>query len=672
VQASAEGLTEQALQSSVPTAAAAEPANPPVPAEPEEKFLLSKPPQIPQAALRLIVNILTTGDCSGRTFQQSLALIQHLSYIPDARDVIATELKSKAQEFGQSLHGDLDELATALQNAVGDVLVGSVASKFSLPSSEQAKLLRVLKTIDYMYSTKLVATADSTQDSGDAEKVQGIYESFRFTPLWRRLGDCLAVVEEKPDTEHIATVLLPLIEALMVVCKYVGSKPNSAGTMRSLRASASPRSPSTARESMEDLFVTFTDAHRKILNLMVRNNPSLMSGSFSLLVHNPRVLDFDNKRNYFTQQLHRRSHVREHHGTLQLNVRRARVFEDSFQYLQRKTGDQIKYGKLSVRFYDEEGVDAGGVTREWFQILARQMFDANNALFQPCAADRLTYQPNKNSWVNPEHLSFFKFVGRVIGKAIYDGRLLDAYFARSLYRQLLGKPVDYRDVEWVDPEYYNSLCWILENDPTALDLNFSVEADEFGVNRIISLKEGGESVAVTQENKREFVQLSAQYRLYSSIKDQIENLLAGFYEIIPKDLVTIFNEQELELLISGTPDIDVDEWRAATEYNGYSSSDPVIVWWWRALKSFNRDERAKVLSFATGTSRVPLGGFVDLQGVQGVQRFSIHRAYGDTDRLPQAHTCFNQIDLPQYSSYEMLRHQLLLATNEGAEGFGFA
>jgi hypothetical protein len=100
-----------------------------------------------------------------------------------------------------------------------------------------------------------------------------------------------------------------------------------------------------------------------------------------------------------------------------------------------------------------------------------------------------------------------------------------------------------------------------------------------------------------------------------------------------------FNEQELELLISGTPDIDVDEWRAATEYSGYTSSDPVIVWWWRALKSFNREERAKVLSFATGTSRVPLGGFVDLQGVQGVQRFSIHRAYGDPDRLPQAHTC---------------------------------
>jgi E3 ubiquitin-protein ligase HUWE1 len=401
-----------------------------------------------------------------------------LSYIPDARDVVALELKMKAQDCGQILYSDLDELAIALQDGQSQIIASSVAAKFSAASSTQAKLLRVLKTIDYMYTPKPTTAASTVgppASKEDVEKVQAIYESFRFTPLWRRLGDCLSSIGEISETEHIATVLLPLIESLMVVCKFVGSK---SPIPRALRAAASPQSPTTPKESMEDLFISFTDAHRKILNLMVRNNPSLMSGSFSLLVNNSRVLDFDNKRNYFNQQLHRRPHIREHYGTLQLNVRRARVFEDSFLYLQRKTGEQIKYGKLSVRFYDEEGVDAGGLTREWFQILARQMFNPNYALFQPCAADKLTYQPNKASSVNPEHLSFFKFVGRVIGKAIYDGRLLDAYFARSLYRQILGKPVDYRDVEWVDPEYYNSLCWILENDPTPLELTFSIEVDE--------------------------------------------------------------------------------------------------------------------------------------------------------------------------------------------------
>lgn len=441
-------------------------------------------PQIPHSVLRLIVNILTVGECSARTFQQTLSLIQHLSFLPDARDTIASELRSKAQELGSVIYSELEELQRALETAPsGDSVPGAVITKFSPASSDQAKLLRVLKTIDYMYTSKAFSTAGSaaTPDpkavSEDQEKAQAIYQTFRFNSLWNKLGDCLTLVSEKSDSDHIATVLLPLIESLMVVCKYVSGVGLKA---RAMREPMSPRSPTTPRESTEDLFVAFTDAHRKILNSMVRNNPSLMSGSFSLLVNNPRVLDFDNKRNYFTQKLRRRPANREQYGTLQVNVRRQRVFEDSFQHLQRQTGDQIKYGKLSVRFYDEEGVDAGGVTREWFQILARQMFNPDYALFQPCAADRLTYQPNQASWVNSEHLSFFKFVGRIIGKAIFDGRLLDAYFARSLYRQMLGKPVDYRDVEWVDPEYYKSLVWILENDPTILDLTFSVESNAVG------------------------------------------------------------------------------------------------------------------------------------------------------------------------------------------------
>lgn len=445
------------------TGDAAGPSQPPPP--PQEKPLLAKAPEIPPAVLRLIVNILTAGECSGRTFQQSLALIQHLSYIPGGRDAIAAELKSRAQEFGQNLLPELDDFARALSAAHSDFLTNSAPSNFSSASANQAKLLRVLKTIDYMY--------DANSSEAGKEQLQAVYESFQFQPVWQRLGNCLSTIEEHPDTENVASVLLPLIEALMVVCKYAGLA--ARGTL--LAAPSSPKVAETP-QSAEDLFVAFTDAHRKVLNLMVRNNPSLMSGSFSLLVNNPRVLDFDNKRNYFSQQLHRRPAAREHHSTIQLSVRRARVFEDSFQIFLRRTGDQIKYGKLNVRFYEEEGVDAGGVTREWFSILARQMFDPNNALFQPCPADRQTYQPNKDSWVNPEHLSFFKFVGRVIGKAIYDGRLLDAYFAKSLYRQLLGKPIDYKDVEWVDPEYYSSLCWILENDPTALDLTFSLETNE--------------------------------------------------------------------------------------------------------------------------------------------------------------------------------------------------
>lgn len=407
-----------------------------------------------------------------------MTLIQNLSNLPDVREIIASELKARAESLGDSLFSDLEELTSVLKvTAEGSEVPASIMSKFSSASADQAKLLRLLKTIDFMYLPRAVVEGaiPAPTNESDLKQVQAIYHDFHFDPVWRQLSDALEVIETNPSLDHVATVLLPLIETLMVVSKHVDTKSQS---LLVPKTPTSPRSPILGRLNSEDLFVTFTDAHRKILNLMVRANPSLMSGSFSLLVNNPKVLDFDNKRNYFGQQLRRRPHSRDHHATLQLNVRRAHVFEDSYQYLHRKSGEQMKYGKLSIRFYDEEGVDAGGVTREWFQILARQMFNPDYALFQPCAGDKLTYQPNRASAINPEHLSFFKFVGRVIGKAIYDGRLLDAYFARSLYRQILGKPVDYRDVEWVDPEYYNSLCWILENDPTVLDMNFTVDADE--------------------------------------------------------------------------------------------------------------------------------------------------------------------------------------------------
>lgn len=316
-----------------------------------------------------------------------------------------------------------------------------------------------------------------------------------------------------------------------MISKHAASGEPPPISSTSVRGSVSPKSEHppairTKKEKLYDGFFAFTERHRKILNVMVRQNPSLMSGSFSLLVHNPKVLDFDNKRNYFSQILHKGR--KEHYTPLQLSVRREHVFADSFMRLQRHTGPEIKHGKLNVRFWNEEGIDAGGVTREWFSILARAMFNPDYALFAPCAADRTTYQPNRASAINPDHLAFFKFVGRVIGKAIYDGRLLDAYFTRSFYKHILGKPVDYRDIESIDPEYFKSLDWMLENDITdILDLTFSVDAEEFGETQVIDLKPNGRNIAVTEQNKQEYVKLVTEQRLTLSIQKQVSSSQKG-------------------------------------------------------------------------------------------------------------------------------------------------
>lgn len=145
----------------------------------------------------------------------------------------------------------------------------------------------------------------------------------------------------------------------------------------------------------------------------------------------------------------------------------------------------------------------------------------------------------------------------------------------------------------------------------------------------------------------------------------------GFHELVPPDLISIFNEKELELLISGLPEVDIDDLIANTEYSNWKPGDKNIEWLWSALRSFSREERALFIQFVTGTAKVPVEGFANLQGMRGVQRFNIHHAYGGKNMLPAAHTCFNQLDLPEYESEEQTREKLLLAIREGSEGFGF-
>lgn len=637
-------------------------------------------PEVPEYNLRLVVHILAARECSSKTFQNTLSVINNLSAIPGAKETFGKELIKQGQDLAQACLDDLSELVSQITKAkTGTDVQGMALSKFSPASSDQTKLLRVLTALDYLFDPKRSETQDkpasSVADGLPAEQKADIlttlYENPTFSSLWHKLSECLTVIRERTNMLSVATILLPLIEVLMVVCKNTTLKDAPLAKLHAREVEMSSPPP---ENRMESLFFKFTEEHRKILNELVRQNPKLMSGSFSVLVRNSKVLEFDNKRNFFTRRLHSRSaEMRHPHPTLQLSVRREHVFLDSFKSLYFKTGDEMKYGKLSIRFHGEEGVDAGGVTREWFQVLARQMFNPDYALFIPVASDRTTFHPNRLSAINQEHLLFFKFIGRIIGKALYEGRVLDCHFSRAVYKRILGKPVSIKDMETLDLDYYKSILWMLENDITdIITETFSVEAEEFGVTQTIDLIPNGRNIPVTEDNKQEYVRLMVEYRLTGSVQDQLSEFLKGFHDIVPAELISIFNEQELELLISGLPEIDVDDWKNNTEYHNYTAASPQIQWFWRAVRSFDKEERAKLLQFVTGTSKVPLNGFKELEGMNGFSRFNIHRDYGSKDRLPSSHTCFNQLDLPEYESYEALRQQLYTAMTAGSEYFGFA
>jgi E3 ubiquitin-protein ligase HUWE1 len=172
---------------------------------------------------------------------------------------------------------------------------------------------------------------------------------------------------------------------------------------------------------------------------------------------------------------------------------------------------------------------------------------------------------------------------------------------------MLSLPVSYHDLELVDPDYYKSLTLLLEYplDTLGMDhLTFSVEGSVWGRAETVDLVEGGREVPVTDENKAEYVRLLAHHRMTASLRVQTEAMLTGFRELVPLEAVALFDALELELLISGLPEIDLEDLRANTEYHGYKATDAVVDRMWRVLHTLSKEEKALFIQFVTGTSKV--------------------------------------------------------------------
>ncbi|XP_066923959.1 E3 ubiquitin-protein ligase NEDD4-like isoform X2 [Clytia hemisphaerica] len=381
----------------------------------------------------------------------------------------------------------------------------------------------------------------------------------------------------------------------------------------------------------------------------------------------PYSRDYKRKYDFFRSRLKRPDNVPNKY---EIHVRRTSIMDDSFRFvLSQCTKVDLLKTKLWIVFDGEAGLDYGGVAREWFYLLSKEIFNPYYGLFEYSATDNYTLQINPNSGMcNDDHLRYFKFIGRVAGMAVYHGKLLDAFFIRPFYKMMLNKKITLTDLESVDSEYHNSLVWLLENDPEDLDLRFQVEEEVFGEVVSRDLKPGGEDIPVTNANKREYIDSVIRWRFMDRINEQMKSFMQGFRDIIPQTLIQVFDDRELEYLMCGLGEIDSDDWRKHTQYRGgYHDKHVVIQWFWKAVITFDKEMRARLLQFVTGTSRVPMNGFAELYGSNGPQKFAIER-WGNPHQLPRAHTCFNRLDLPNYGSYHELREKLRLAI-ENTEGF---
>ncbi|KAE8602815.1 hypothetical protein XENTR_v10014135 [Xenopus tropicalis] len=434
-------------------------------------------------------------------------------------------------------------------------------------------------------------------------------------------------------------------------------------------------------------FIEFVCKHDDVLKCFVTRNPKIIFDHFHFLLECPELMSrfmhiikaqpFKERCEWFYEHLlagqpdsdmvHRP--VNENDILL---VHRDSIFRSSCEVVFKSNCEKLKQG-IAVRFHGEEGMGQG-VVREWFDILSSEIINPDYALFTQ-SADGTTFQPNSNSSVNPDHLNYFRFAGEILGLALYHRQLVNIYFTRSFYKHILGIPVNYQDVASIDPEYAKNLQWILDNDISdlGLELTFSVETDVFGAMEEVPLKPGGASILVTQENKAEYVQLVTELRMTRAIQPQINGFLQGFHMFIPPSLIQLFDEYELELLLSGMPEIDVNDWMKNTEYtSGYERDDQVIQWFWEVVQELTQEERVLLLQFVTGSSRVPHGGFAYIMGGSGLQNFTIAAVAYTPNLLPTSSTCINMLKLPEYPSKEILKDRLLVALHCGSYGYTMA
>uniref|UniRef100_A0A6I8NCT8 HECT-type E3 ubiquitin transferase n=1 Tax=Ornithorhynchus anatinus TaxID=9258 RepID=A0A6I8NCT8_ORNAN len=378
----------------------------------------------------------------------------------------------------------------------------------------------------------------------------------------------------------------------------------------------------------------------------------------------PYKRDFEAKLRNFYRKLETKG-CGQGPGKLKLMIRRDRLLEDGFNQIMAYSRRDLQRSKLYVTFVGEEGLDYSGPSREFFFLVSRELFNPYYGLFEYSANDTYTVQISPMSAFVDNHHEWFRFSGRILGLALIHQYLLDAFFTRPFYKALLRILCDLSDLEYLDEEFHQSLQWMKDNDVhDLLDLTFTVNEEVFGQITERELKPGGTNIPVTEKNKKEYIERMVRWRIERGVAQQTESLVRGFYEVVDARLVSVFDARELELVIAGTAEIDLSDWRSNTEYRGgYHDNHIVIRWFWAAVERFNNEQRLRLLQFVTGTSSVPYEGFAALRGSTGPRRFCVER-WGKIAALPRAHTCFNRLDLPPYPSYAMLYEKLLTAVEE--------
>jgi ubiquitin-protein ligase E3 C len=390
----------------------------------------------------------------------------------------------------------------------------------------------------------------------------------------------------------------------------------------------------------------------------------------------PFLAPFTSRVKIFASQLTNSRQLMAHSSLTRpprFKIRRSRLLEDAFDQLSLLSEEDLK-GAIRVAFINEHGeeeagIDGGGIFKDFMENITRAAFDVQYGLFKE-TADHLLYPNPGSGLVHEQHLQYFYFLGSLLGKAMYEGILVDLPFATFFLSKLKEKYNFLNDLPSLDPELYRHLRFLkhYNGDISELELYFVIVNNEYGEQCEEELLPGGREMRVTNDNVITFIHLVANHRLNYQIRAQSTHFLRGFQQLIPKDWIDMFSEHEIQVLISGSLEsLDVDDLRSNTNYSGgYHPDHELIEMFWEVLKSLTLDNQKKFLKFVTGCSRGPLLGFQYLEPKFCIQRAGVPGMEEHGDRLPTSATCMNLLKLPSYRTKEQLQTKLLYAINSEA------
>uniref|UniRef100_A0AAX7UEI6 Ubiquitin-protein ligase E3C n=1 Tax=Astatotilapia calliptera TaxID=8154 RepID=A0AAX7UEI6_ASTCA len=358
---------------------------------------------------------------------------------------------------------------------------------------------------------------------------------------------------------------------------------------------------------------------------------------------------------------------------INVTIRRNYIYEDAYDKLSPENEPDLKkrirVHLLNAHGLDEAGIDGGGIFREFLNELLKSGFNPNQGFFKTTNEGLLYPSPAAEMLVGDSFTRHYYFLGRILGKALYENMLVELPFASFFLSKLLGTSadVDIHHLASLDPEMYRNLLFLksYEGDVEELGLNFTVVNNDLGEAQVVELKLGGKDIPVTTANRIAYIHLVADYRLNKQIRPHCLAFRQGLANVVNLEWLRMFDQQEIQVLISGAHvPICLDDLKNFTNYSGgYSATHPVIQIFWEVVEGFTDDEKRKLLKFVTSCSRPPLLGFKELYPA-----FCIHNGGTDLDRLPTASTCMNLLKLPEFCDQHLMRNKLLYAI-ESSSGF---